>query len=598
LRRFIGVALDWQFRVIRPSDAKETIAMPAPAAGAIDFLQLAFNDCYGAADRLQRGLRTRLARADRYDAIAAVLFGALLVLVALTFPDYAISNDEEVQQRYAELIVAYYQSGFVDQTVFHFRNLYLYGGLFDLAALGLQRLLPLEPYEVRHLLTAVIGVGGIGAVWATARAIGGSRAGLLAALAIALCGTWYGAMFNHTKDIPFAAAMMGAVYCLLLIGRELPRPRWHLIAAFGLLCGCALGIRVLGALLVAYAGVVVLVYAPVGRGKSWRDALAFIIRSGLRFLPAFMIAYAIMIVAWPWAALAPLNPLRAMTAFADFHYQIKTFLDGHVYYMADVPRWYVPTYMAIKLTLLLLIGAALALAFAMLPQGAADTKNTGYRKEITLVTLAAFFPLLCDVTAGGPAFSGMRHFLFTVPPIAVLAGLGLNGLFARLQAWRPLVAACALVLILADLGWNATTLYRLHPDEYLYFNPLVGGLAGASRRYDTDYWVNIMPEAVTDLEQFLDRTEGGAAKTGPRHHYLVAVCGERLPFEKEADARLEWTRDSKRAEFFIAPTHMNCDRALDGKVIANIERMGVVIGVVKDRRAIINPSVAGLSLRP
>jgi Dolichyl-phosphate-mannose-protein mannosyltransferase len=598
LRRLFGVALDWQFRVIRPNDAKETITMPAPSAGAIGFLQLALNYCYGAADRLQRSLRTRLARADRYDAIAAVLFGALLVLVALTFPDYAISNDEEVQQRYAELIVAYYQSGFVDQAVFHFRNLYLYGGLFDLAAVGLQSLLPLETYEVRHLLTALIGVGGIGAVWATARAIGGSRAGLLAALAIALCGTWYGAMFNHTKDIPFAAAMMGAVYCLLLIGRELPRPRWHLIAAFGLLCGCALGIRVLGALLVAYAGVVVLMYAPIGRGRYWRDAPGFMVRSGLRLLPAFVLAYAIMIVAWPWAALAPLNPLRAMTAFADFHYQIKTFLDGHVYYMADVPRWYVPTYMAIKLTLLLLIGAALALAFAMLPRRAADTKNTGYRKEITLVSLAAFFPLLCDVAAGGPAFSGMRHFLFTVPPIAVLAGLGLNGLFARLQAWRPLVAACALVLILADLGWNATTLYRLHPDEYLYFNPLVGGLAGASRRYDTDYWVNIMPEAVTDLEQFLDRTEGGAAKTGPRHHYLVAVCGERLPFEKEADARLEWTRDSKRAEFFIAPTHMNCDRALEGKVIANIERMGVVIGVVKDRRAIINPSVAGLSLRP
>ena len=43
--------------------------------------------------------------------------------------------------------------------------------------------------------------------------------------------------------------------------------------------------------------------------------------------------------------------------------------------------------------------------------------------------------------------------------LAVLAGLGLNGLFARLQAWRPLVAACALVLILADLGWNATTVH-------------------------------------------------------------------------------------------------------------------------------------------
>jgi hypothetical protein len=31
---------------------------------------------------------------------------------------------------------------------------------------------------------------------------------------------------------------------------------------------------------------------------------------------------------------------------------------------------------------------------------------------------------------------------------------------------------------------------------------------------------------------------------------------------------------------------MNCDRNLDGKVIATIERLGVTIGVVKDRRAI------------
>jgi Dolichyl-phosphate-mannose-protein mannosyltransferase len=576
-----------------PADSEETMVMPARAAGTVGFLQLCFDYGYGAA-RLRRGVQERLPRADRYDAMAAILFGALIVLVAFTFRDYAISNDEEVQQRYAELIVAYYRSGFVDQSVFHFRNLYLYGGLFDLVALGLQDLLPLEPYALRHLLTALTGIGGIVAVWATARAIGGSRAALLAALAIALCGTWYGAMFNHTKDIPFAAAMMGGVYFLVRIGRELPRPRWHLVIPFGLLIGCALGIRVLGMLLVGYAAFFVFIQAPIFRGKTWRETLVFFAQSALRFLPAFILAYAIMIATWPWAALAPLNPLRAMTAFADFHYQIKTFLDGHVYYMADVPRWYIPTYMAIKLTLLLLVGAALALALVMLPRSQARTENGMWRRETALIALATFFPLICDVIASGPAFSGMRHFLFTVPPIAVLAGLGLNGLLARLQARRPLVAAFALAIVLLDLGWNATTLYRLHPEEYLYFNPLVGGLAGASRRYDTDYWVNIMPEAVTDLEHFLDRTEGGAAKTGPRHRYLVAVCGERLPFEKEADARLEWTRDSSRAEFFIAPTHMNCDRALEGKVVASIERLGVVIGVVKDRRAVIHRSVAGL----
>jgi len=54
----------------------------------------------------------------------------------------------------------------------------------------------------------------------------------------------------------------------------------------------------------------------------------------------------------------------------------------------------------------------------------------------------------------------------------------------------------------------------------------------------------------------------------------------------------EWVQDWQQAEFFIAPTHMNCDRALDGKVIASILRLGVPIGVVKDRRAIMQHDVA------
>ena len=567
-----------------------TSVMPARVAGASSI----FDRFFAAGGVAFARARKALARADRYDLATALFIGALVVLAAVTLTDYAISNDEEVQQHYAELIVAYYRSGFTDDTLFYFRNLYLYGGLFDLVALGVQKLVPLDPYTVRHLLTALTGVGAIAAVWATARAIGGSRAAFLAVAAIALCGTWYGAMFNHTKDIPFAAAMMAATYVLLRIGRELPHPPWRLVVSFGVLLGCALGIRVLGLFLVGYALFVVAAHAPVGRGASWREAMTFAARSALPLSAALVLAYVIMIAAWPWAAVAPLNPLRAVFQFTDFHYKIRTILDGHIYYMADVPRWYEPTYMAIKLTLVLLIGAGLALVFAILPRRAGQMADTTSRKEIALIALAALLPLICDVIVSGPAFSGMRHLLFTVPPIAVLAGLGLDAGLRRLEARHRLVAAFGAALLVLGLGYDASTLYRLHPDEYLFFNPLVGGLAGASGRYDTDYWVNIMPEAVGDLEHFLDRTEGVVGKRAPRQRYLVAVCGERLPFEKEADARLEWTRDVRRAEFFIAPTHMNCDRALDGKIVANIERLGVVIGVVKDRRALLR-SVAGLN---
>jgi hypothetical protein len=528
---------------------------------------------------------------DRHDLAAAVLFGTLVTLVVLTFRDYAISNDEEVQQRYGELIVAYYASGFTDQALFHFRDLYLYGGLFDVVAVGLEKILPLDIYAVRHLLSGLIGVGGIGAVWATARAIGGPRAGLFAAAALAACGIWYGAMFAHTKDIPFAAAMMGALYFLLCLGRELPRPRWRSVLLFGVLSGCALGIRVLGVFVICYAGFVILFYAPTERGGSWRPALGFIVRSAVAAAPAFVIAYAIMIAAWPWAGLAPLNPLQALDIFNHVHYPIKTILDGRIYQMGDVPRWYVPAYVGIKLTLPLLIGAVLALLRAAFPRRAGPDNADAWRRETALVAVAACLPLVSAVVAHAPGDTGMRHFLFTVPPIAVLAGLGLSGTLRRLDQVQPLAGAAGLAIVLLALGWNATTLYRLHPDEYLFFNPLVGGLEGASRRYATDYWVNIMPEAVEDLEHYLDRSDRIAGKR-PTRHYLVAVCGERLSFEKVADARLEWTRDWDHADFFIAPTHMNCDRALNGRIISTVERLGVPIGVVKDRRALLGQTLA------
>ena len=151
-------------------------------------------------------------------------------------------------------------------------------------------------------------------------------------------------MFDHTKDIPFAAAMTGALYFLIRIGRELPRPRWQPVLLFGVLCGCALGMRVLGAFVVCYAGLVVIACSLIRPPGS---RLAFAARSAFALAPALVIAYVIMIGAWPWAGLAPLNPLRAIAAFDNFQYPIDTILAGHVYRMADVPRWYVPAYVGV-----------------------------------------------------------------------------------------------------------------------------------------------------------------------------------------------------------------------------------------------------------
>jgi len=526
-----------------------------------------------------------------FDAAAMLLLAGLAIIVLLTFQHYAISNDEQVQHRYGELILSYYASGFADQSVFHFKNLYLYGGLFDVVAVALGRVLPFDLFDIRHVLCALIGIAGIGATWATARLVAGSRAGLLAAIALASCGAWYGAMFNHTKDIPFAAAMMGATYFLLRIGRDLPRPRALHVLGFALMLGAALGLRVTGLVLIGYAGLIVLARTPLPTAGRLGETARFWLRCALVFAPALVLAYLLMIAAWPWAAQSPLNPLRALNDFAQFHYEIRTLLFGQLYTMAEVPRWYVPAYLLIKLTGPILIGIVLALAFAVWPDRANADAGARRRLETGFIAFTAAFPVACHVIAHGPAFTGLRHFLFVVPPLTVLAGIGFDALLSSLAARRMVYAVAASLALAAGLASDAVTLVRLHPYEYLFYNDLVGGLAGAARGNETDYWVNIMPEAVAKLENYIDKTQLGYIAV-PWRRYTVGVCGERFSFENEADSRFRWVSDWTKAEFFIAPTHLDCDGAASGQIIATIERLGVPIGVVKDRRALLPRPVA------
>ena len=94
----------------------------------------------------------------------------------------------------------------------------------------------------------------------------------------------------------------------------------------------------------------------------------------------------VMILSWPWALLAPLNPIRGLLAFSEFHYPVHTIVDGQVYVMANVPRLYVPIYILIRTPLLALFGAALAVAGVLWPRLAAGSTQQA-RRDIALTSL-------------------------------------------------------------------------------------------------------------------------------------------------------------------------------------------------------------------
>src|ERR1700752_2806572 len=207
------------------------------------------------------------------DDIALATLAAVGVIAGLTFRDYGLGWDDYTHAEYADLLFKMYSSGFKDTGALSFANLYMYGGGFDMAAALLHKVIPLELFETRRLLGAIVGVIGIAVSWRVARRVGGPIAGLAALLLLALCPIYYGHMFMNPKDAPFAVAMVVLLLGLVRLAQEYPAPSPHTVLIVGLGAGLALGCRVLGGLAGPYA---LLGFMPVWRMEiaqhGWREA--------------------------------------------------------------------------------------------------------------------------------------------------------------------------------------------------------------------------------------------------------------------------------------------------------------------------------------
>ncbi|MBI4182918.1 MAG: hypothetical protein HY521_02835 [Proteobacteria bacterium] len=531
----------------------------------------------------------RSVRAVGWDQLSIAALAILVGLVVLTFGDYGVSNDEEVQHRYGAKLIAFYLSGFRDRSALSFENLYLYGGLFDMAANVIERALPVfDPYDTRHLLSGLVGVGGIAAAWRLARLLAGPRAGFLALALLALTAPWYGAMFNHTKDIPFAVAMAWQLHFSCRCMRELPCPGARTLAGLALASGAALGLRVGGLLGFVYLGGALSVWAvATARTRGLAQALADARGLAWRLALVATAAYAMMAFFWPWSVEAPLNPIRALVAFTHFKYEIDTLFAGQVVKMYDVPAIYAPVYFAIRLPLVVLAGTVLAAGFGIVRLARLRTTglDSGRELALLLVALAAVFPLVYSVVARPYLYSGLRHFYFAVPPLVVLAGLGFDRLIAGAAARRKTLAAGALAG-LGGIGFAlAAEMVQLHPQQYVSYNLLVGGLPGAVGRWATDYWTNIAPEAVAGIVELVkaERRASGQARRIVR----ISICGARKSIEQVLPPGFAYSEKWDQSDFFVSSTHIGCDRSFPAApVVHSVRRLGVTLGVVRDLRKI------------
>ena len=516
-----------------------------------------------------------------FDDLALCVLLAVGLIAGLTFRDYGLGWDDYTHAEYADLLLKMYGSGFKDTGALSFANLYMYGGGFDMAAALLHKVIPLELFETRRLLGAIVGVIGLAVTWRLGRRVGGPLAGLVALLLLALCPTFYGHMFMNPKDAPFAVAMAVLMLGLVRLAEEYPQASPRTILIIGLGSGLSIGSRILGGLALVYALIGFLpLFIEEVRKQGARAAIGRFVHVLYTLLPGLVLGYLIMGLIWPWSIIELGNPFHALTYFSHFFEKPwKEMFDGALVSVPDMPWSYLPTLFALQLpeVLLVLSLAGVVGTFIVLPR----SDVTARRKTILLMlTLAAAMPIAIAIVKRPALYNGIRHFIFVIPPMTVLAGLTFEWIMRWLKdnrrSWQPAVLAVFVFGLLLPLG----EMIRLHPYQYTHFNHLAGTVRGADDRFMLDYWGLAFKQASDDLRDQLEEKHEVPPKG---RKWKVAVCGPQRPAQVALgpDFTIGW--DSHAADFAMTLGEFYC-KGLAAPVMVEIKRDDVVFARVYDIR--------------
>ncbi len=528
-------------------------------------------------------------------AVAMGVFAALTVAILLTFQDYGISWDEQLQNTYGQKLLEYYTSGFENDGAFTYINLFLYGGAFDLAAAIANLISPFGEYETRHLLGGLVFLGGLYGAWKLTDLLAGERAALIALLCLATTPLLYGHGFINPKDTPLAWAGIWTTYfaCRILAASGVnERPSWGVIVGFAVSLGLTVGTRVIGLVYLDYlAGVFVV--AAVARSFGGEPVSIMWQRMRTNAVPlivAVIIAAIVMALVWPWAVQEPFNMVAAFRSFAHFAFYPNVLWNGELIPADQMPKNYLPGLLLLQLPEFVLLGLVIAAGVGVtaLRRNILTLFAAPISQQYLYVIVSFAVPILGYLVLHPTVYNGLRHFLFTVPPLVILAAIGLErGLGFVLTKNR--VAGLVLTAVLAfGFARQVVLMAGLHPYEYIAYNSIAGGVSGAQNRFELDYWGTTLAESARGLATYIAKDPTIGVTTGVTAK--VFACGDRTSVEPFLPPGAAWTGLLSEADFYLGMTGVHCQEPIGRpyRTIFEVKRLGVTLGYAHDLRAAAN----------
>ncbi len=510
-----------------------------------------------------------------------------LLFVFFTYKDFGITWDESVQSTYGELVRDYFASGFQDKRCNTFLNLRHYGPLFELLCAHSYATVPGLKYEIRHLLTGFAAVLKHPATIIFCISFKYPLVPYFSTMAIMMMPRYIGHSLNNSKDLPFACTFAWAMVALTTLFKS-KFSTWESFILCGIAFGITLSLRTGGFLLFGYLLVITAFY--LFQSQKFAN-LKSILKSDNRqyiFKPValFLVAWGIMIIAWPWAIEHPIKaPIDSFKFSSNFSSVQHVLFGGKTIASNQLPWDYLVRYFIITTPIPLLILFSIGVMACLI------SLYKDWRSHEAMICFIAlfwsFFPLTYSIIIRPNIYDGLRHFLFIIPAISIIIGYGSASLL-NITGNSSLKKFLAITVVLFQL-YPLKDIVALHPYQSSYFNAIVGGVATAQHNYESDYWVSSYKEAAEWINQkhlTSDREKSTVLLAANKHS---KICFDNY-VDKGITVHTIFAKGIKTPlpdaiDYYVSTTRFDLDKNFpNSPIIKTIGRAGGIFTVIKGQQ--------------
>lgn len=299
----------------------------------------------------------------------------------------------------------------------------------------------------------------------------GTFAGTIASLSTVLYPLFYGESHFNIKD-PLEASFFAFTVYFLYLGVEKARAKYFLISS--LFCALAFGTKFniifLPFIFIPYF--IVRRILPFLSKKNKKRILINVPKSiylSILFYPFIVIGIHFLSRPFLWQ-----DPISRFMQILQFYKDIGTGIDYQSVFIFHGFNVYPFLFVGISTPIVILAYFLIGVFVALLNVKREDDKFS------LLILLWLGVTLLRVSLPGTSIYGGVRQIMEYIPSMTIIAGIG--AYHVRNVLGKVISRKVASVIIIATFFPLVITLIKMHPNENLFMNSLIGGLKGATEK--------------------------------------------------------------------------------------------------------------------